>query len=288
MDAGELAGKAVDAVARRLATGAGRAGDVAVDQLYRVVANRLRRTPWGARVLAGLEQRPQDPERRQHAREAVAAEMRRDPGFESALGTAARQAGIFVVQGPGARYSQRTTHVDNSRRTDNSGDVSGSTFGDNARVNVKKFHIGNLHFGLGGLVSGIGVLVVALGGGTTAIVASQEETVSVDQVVGTWRKAGGAAGAGITEDPTVLTIDAAGAFKLTGGATLSMPGVPDASFPDTHFTCEGKAEAAKGHVSLQVASGNCADLTVAPVQDGQAVQLGGVAEDGQQLTLPRS
>lgn len=285
MDIGEVARRAVDAVAQQLTAGAERAGSAAVDQVYRLLAQRLRRTSWGSRALEGLEQEPEDPERRQQAVEAVVAEARQDPAFFSQLDRLTH--GIFV-QGAGARYSQRVTQVDRRRQYDQSGDqrdirISGS----NNRLKMKKYHIGSVQFGTGGLVSGIAVLVIALGGGGAAVYTAQnppKPEPKVAEAVGKWHKDGSVIGPA-TEDPYDLNVAGDGKFVLTFGATLSMPGAPK---QDYHFKCTGTVTTAGEQLALRAATGGCADMTAKPVDGGKGLEIGGLARDGQLITLVKT
>ncbi|ANN21274.1 hypothetical protein SD37_40690 [Amycolatopsis orientalis] len=282
MDIGEVAGHAVDAVARQLTTGAERAGSAAVDQVYRLLSQRLRRTSWGARVLDGLERDPGSPERRQQTVEAVVAEARQDPSFFTQLDRLTQ--GIFV-QGAGARYSSRVSQVDRSRHYDQSGDqrdirISGS----NNRVKMKKYHIGSVRFGTGGLVSGIAVLVVALGGGGAAIYGSQKAEPKVAEAVGKWHRDGAKIGPA-TEDPYDLSVDGDGRFTFTFGAKIDMPPAPK---QEMHVKCAGTVTTAGDHLSLRASSGGCADMTAKPVDGGKALEIGGLAKDGQPVTLAKA
>lgn len=282
MDAGQLAQAVVDSVAKHFTGRAGQAGAAAAEQLYRVLARQLGQTPWGRRVLDGLRNEPGDPERRQLAVEAVTAEVRRDRRFGAELDRVVHFSGV-LMQGHDVRYRSDVRHVDSSG---DQRDIRIS--GDHNRVKLKKYHIGSVHFGTGGLVSGAAALVAVLGGGTTAIVAAQDPPVRLEQAVGKWTKPGETLN-GIKVDPYVLAVVAGGGFDFTFGAAISIPGMPSGGVPgvSTHFHCVGTVTADKDHFTLRAGSGGCSDISATLSGDGARLQVV-VGSDGQAVSLDKT
>lgn len=101
MDFTDLSTQAVTIIATYLGSiGSGLAGrikDSAVDQLYELVASRLKQSPLGAAAISGLEERPDQASRQAIAASATAEAMADDPQFAKSVGTAVRA--IHISQG---------------------------------------------------------------------------------------------------------------------------------------------------------------------------------------------
>jgi hypothetical protein len=253
----ELARSTVDAVAQRLAqrgaAAAGQVTDMAVDGIYRLITQQLQGSATGRRLLDLLQRNPADARGRTRLVEMVRDEASSDPRFADSLGRAAAQAGIFV-QGAGASYQQ---NVDNS-----SGDFRGNNITGN--VKYKKYHIGNIRFGTGGLAVGIVGLVAVLGGGTAAIVGVTSNSATLTSAVGRWAQPSQQPMTGWTVGPTELTISADGRFTFSMKAKMTIPGgmqpppgTMSTDFGQFNFDCSGTVTPDGDHFTLRTTSGMC-------------------------------
>ncbi|TDQ00523.1 hypothetical protein [Labedaea rhizosphaerae] len=265
MDIESLAHEAVDTVTRHLrhrgADAAGRLANAAVDRVYRVIAGRLRAHPAGRQALRSLLDNPADLRCKVRATELVAREAGADRSFAETLDAAARNAGI-VVQGAAARY----------QRMDNRGDYRDIRAGRDVNFKNRQYRIGSIRFGTGGLVSGIAVLVVALGGGTAAVVSASGDQVSLSSAVGRWERPGQQAPS-FKVGPAVLTVDDKGAFTFTMNVTISVPGQQVPGFSGVSFDCHGTVEPAHDHYTLRSSSGQCGTFDARLSSDGHAIDL---------------
>jgi hypothetical protein len=274
MDIEGLARAAVDTVARHLVNrgtdAAGRLANAGVDRVFQLIAGRLHAHPAGRQALDSLLGDPGDPGGQEWAADLVAQEAEADPRFAGALDGAARQAGI-VVQGAGARYRVGSDYRFENR-DDNRVYYQGIRGGRDVKIKHRQFRIGRLQFGTGGLVSGIALLVLALGGGTAAIVAG--ETVSLSSAVGRWERPGEKLVDGIETGPAVLTVDDKGAFTFTMDMRVSLPGgQTPAGFPSMNLNCAGTTEAAGDHFTMRSTTGQCGTFDAKLSSDGRVIDL---------------
>jgi hypothetical protein len=254
----EMARSAVEAVAGRLAQrgtdAAGRLTDAALDGVYRLIAQRLSGSATGRRVLDLLVRNPADRQNREHAAEMLTDEASGDPRFADSLGRAAAHAGVFI-QGPGASYR------------DSRGDFRDISITGARNVKFKKFHIGSIRFGTGGLVTGILALVTLGGGGTAAVVAATGDSTELSAAVGSWtQQPGGTSLPGWTVGPISLTVTADGDFTFSMRATMDVPAdVPQSpGFGDINLDCSGTITPDGDHFTLRTTSGPCGTFEAKP------------------------
>jgi hypothetical protein len=143
----ELAGQAVDELARRLPNLAGSAADALVD----LINARLGATRTGSRALDSLRANPTGEAERELANAVLGDEMQRDPAFAASV---AQHLGR-----PELRQSSVTLGTGNIVR----GDVAGRDIDKS-----KRYHIGSIRFGGGGLTALIAIAVLGAGGGGVA------------------------------------------------------------------------------------------------------------------------
>jgi hypothetical protein len=159
MDIGELSARAIDLVVAHLGAVAsnvvGRAEDLAAEQLFRLVSDRLRATEMGSAALRGLEERPSSSTRQQIAAAALTEAATDDEEFAVQL----RNATLSIAQGQAVDAmirNQANVSVGGNMSLSRS-DIAGSI--DKSRR--------SLRIGLGGyLLAG----AVLLGGITTGVV----------------------------------------------------------------------------------------------------------------------
>lgn len=261
MDNHRLARAAVNLIAAGLARNDARAADPTVQHIRRLVLHQL------PGVLPPEGERPLDAGGHARLAAAVAGEADADPGFADALAQAVQRAG--VVMGAGA----------STRITTNSGSFSGNTVHGDMRVKHKQFHIGRFQFGTGGLVSAV-VLLLALGGGTAAVVANAGKPVQLDTAVGRWEQPGSSPVSGIETKPTVLTVTSDGQFTFSLGISMTMPGAGDT--PGVDIQCRGSVTPDGDHFTLRTTAGACGTFTAKPTPDGKImdVLLSGGSTDG--------
>lgn len=264
MDIDGLVRAAVDTVARHLAQrgtdAAGRLVNAAVDRVYQLIVSRLRRSREGRQALDQLHRDPADPRARAHAADLVSEQAHADRRFAHQLDDTSRQAGITVHFRIGD--DQRIGNVRAGR---------------DVRIKQKQFHIGRIQFGMGGLVSGIAVLVVVLGGGTAAVVGATAEEVSLSSAIGRWERPGEAPAPGIETGPAVLDVNADGAFTFAMEVRMSAPaGTPAIEvpgFPNLSLNCAGTVEPAGDHYTLRSSAGQCGTFDAKLSSDGRMIDL---------------
>lgn len=287
----QLVDSAIDAIANHLgqvgAAQAGRIADHAIDDLYRLIARRLSQTPTGTRVLGALQQQPAAPAARQQARDVLLDEAHADARFARELGEAVRGAAVTNMASPGATYG--------SISNQGIGNIAVQAGGDAAvagrDLKIRKYHIGSIRFGTGGLVSGVALLVTVLGGGTAAVVAATDgataPSVMVSQAVGTWQHGGSDianGGVSMHEDPIVLHIVDNGDFDLNTAIHMIVAGGPPL---DQQYQCTGRAAATGDHFSFVATSGPCNNFTATLSADGQTLSLSSVGQNTQPVSLTR-
>lgn len=263
----EIARSAVEVVGGRLAQratdAAGRLTDTALDGVYQLISQQLSGSATGRRVLESFARDPGDGQNRARVAEMVADEANGDARFADLLGRAAAGAGIFM-QGPGAVY----------RHHDSSGDLRNITVRDSRGVKIsnKKYHIGSIRFGTGGLVTGIVALVALAGGGTAFIVT--RDSVELSSAVGSWEQLpGGQSIPGWTVGPISLTISADGRFTFSMRAAMDIPieipNTPAAppGFGDLNLDCTGTITPDGDHFTLRTTSGLCGTFEASPGPD---------------------
>lgn len=257
MNTDALARAAIDALGRFVA--APRPGN---DQLYHLIGRRI-----GYRPLTDFAERP---EHRDRLAAAVADAARTDPAFATALEQATRQHTHEQNHAGFTRSPLSGNSVGGNITQSHSGNVVHGSY------KVKHgFRIGNLHIGTGGLAVGA-VALIALGGGTAAVVASGE-TVTLAEATGRWEHKGGSSVAGMSTDPFVLTVGADGAFTFTFG--ISGPG-----FDGVKVKCAGTVHPDGDHFSLRATSGECGTFTAKPGPDSTTLD---VAIDGQTIAFSK-
>jgi hypothetical protein len=153
----DLARMIVENVAHQLVTGVPPGSPV--DVLRQALFRQLQQTPTGQHLLTNLLSQPADPREHQYTADYVAERIDADPQVRAELEHAARQAGMYISGSPVNVIGNRNITVGPGATLDRS----------------KRFHIGSLQFGFGGLASGIAVLVLLLGGGTAAAVGLQKD-----------------------------------------------------------------------------------------------------------------
>jgi hypothetical protein len=146
MDIDRLATDVVAAVAERLPNLAGAAADVLVD----LATARLSDSRAGSRALDALRARPTGEDEQAAVAAVLADEMMRDPLF------AARAAETLGM--PQSQTSSVTVGSHSVMR----GDVAGGSID-----RSKRYHVGSMQFGGGGLTALIAVGLIAVGGGGT-------------------------------------------------------------------------------------------------------------------------
>ena len=146
-DLSELAGQVVDELAQRLPNLAGAAADALVD----LISTRLRATRTGSRALDSLRTNPTGAAERELANAVLGDEMQRDPRspppWPSILGRPqVQQSGVRLGTGNIVK-----------------GDIAGRDIDKS-----KRYHIGSIRFGGGGLTALIAIAVLGAGGGGVA------------------------------------------------------------------------------------------------------------------------
>ncbi|MBB5918388.1 hypothetical protein BJY24_007300 [Nocardia transvalensis] len=141
MNIDELASKAVAALAERFA------GQVS-DSIGTLIADRLRASRAGSHALDALSAEPEDSTARELTSAVLTDEFTRDASFAQAVAGALGR--------PTAQLSSLTT----GKHTSIHGDAAAGAI-DKSR----KFQIGSIHFGGGGLAAVIAILLI-VGGGT--------------------------------------------------------------------------------------------------------------------------
>lgn len=174
MDVDDIAERVIDAVgAHLLQIGADAVGPLAnhpVDEMYRLVAGCLGRTPSGMRVVGALRQRPGDPAARRQARQVLADEARHDPQFADTLAAAAQRAGLAVnVRTSSTAFGNQA--VSGASGSAAQGGRDALVGNRDVKITDKQFHIGSVRFGTGGLV-GLLALAITLAGGSAAAVVT--------------------------------------------------------------------------------------------------------------------
>jgi hypothetical protein len=252
----DMARSAVEAVADRLAQrgtdAAGRLTDSALDGVYQLIAHRLSGSATGRRVLDLLVRNPVDRQNQARAAEMLTDEAAGDPRFADSLGRAAAHAGVFLQ---GSNYH------------DARGDLRDFTIhGSGNKITNKKYRIGSIRFGTGGLVSGIVALVVLAGGGTAAVVAGTK-SVDLSSAVGNWsQQPGGQTIPGWAVGPITLTVGADGTFTFAMRATMAVPSdaPAPAGFGDLSLDCTGTITADGDHFTLRTTTGQCGTFEAQP------------------------
>jgi len=148
IDVNELADEAVAAVAERLPNLAGSAADALVN----LVTSRLTGSRTGTRALESLRANPSGPAEQELANAVLGDELHRDPEFAAAV---ARALGRPQVQQSSVTLGTRNVVK---------GDVAGGNIDKS-----KRYHIGSIRFGGGGLTALIAVAVLGAGGGGAAV-----------------------------------------------------------------------------------------------------------------------
>jgi hypothetical protein len=285
----QLVDAAIDAIANHLghvgAQQAGRIADDAVDNLYRLVAGRLWQTPTGARVLGALQQHPAATAARQQARDVLHDEAQADAQFALVLDEAARMAGVTrTAASPGTIFGSIS-----NRGTGNIAAQAGRDVAIAGRdLKIKKYHIGSIRFGTGGLVGGVALLLSLVGGGTAAVVAATTgPSVTVSQAVGSWQHGGSDitnGGVTIHEDPIVLSIAGNGDFDFNTALHMNAGG----QALDQQYHCTGRAKAAGDHLDFAVTSGPCGNFAATLSGDGQTLSLSSFGQNTQPVSLTKS
>jgi hypothetical protein len=128
---------------------------------------------------------------------------------------------------------------------------------------LARLHIGKL--GTRGLVAGV-ALALTIAAGVTVYRLGQ---VDQAELSGRWEHAGGLSGM-VTVEASVLTVDAAGAYRLRGG--VRMAGFGAALGTTLETDCRGNAETAFGGFSFHERAGTCGDFAGKLVRDGRALE----------------
>lgn len=259
MDTDALARAAIDALGRHLA--APQQGD---DTLYHLIGRRI-----GYRPVTDFAERRGHPGR---LVAEVADAARRDPGFADALDQATRQ---HAHEQNHARFS-RSPFSGNSVGGNLTQSHSGNVVHGSYKVK-HGFKIGSLNISTGGLAVGV-VALIALGGGTAAVVASAGDSVTLAQATGRWEHKGGTTVPGMTTDPFVLTVAADGAFTFTFGVSATT----ETGFDGVKVKCAGTVHPDGDHFSLRATSGECGTFTAKPGPDSTTLD---VAVDDQTIAF---
>lgn len=175
MDVDNIAERIIDAVGAHLlqigADAVGRLANHPVDEMYRLVAWNLGRTPSGMRVMGALQQRPGDPAVRRQARQVLADEARHDPQFADTLAAAAQRAGIAVnVRTSNTAFGSQTVSGASGSAAQGGRDALAANR--DVKVANKQYHIGSVRFGTGGLVGLLALGITFAGGSAAAVLAT--------------------------------------------------------------------------------------------------------------------
>lgn len=217
--------------------------------VHQMLVNRFRGTPVGAVLTSGQALRGPD---LTYVVDAVRREIERDRAFANAL-----RHNVHVV-----------TNIDNR------GDYRDLRAGRDVRIKNKKYQIGSIRFGTGGLVSGVAVLVLALGGGTAAVVTNLKDPVALSAAVGRWEQPGSTPMQGFQTQPTVLTVTDAGEFAFSMGITMSAPtGFPEGQSQGISLDCKGTVTAEGDQFVLRTTVGACGTFTAKPTTDGTTMDV---------------
>lgn len=139
-----------------------------------------------------------------------------------------------------------------------------------------RWHIGT--FGTGGLVAGVALILVI----AVAVVVVVVNRVSLDDLAGRWRHAGGVTG-GMTMEPSTMTVGADGAFRFQTGVRMQAGGLETTLASD----CRGEAEPGFGRFAFHSSAGACGDFSGKVVNGGRGLELSG-AGDRAPMTLTRT
>jgi hypothetical protein len=249
MESNELARFAVNLLVKQLTGGGGQQGEF-VGQL---VAQQL-----GAQEIALARRNPWDAREQARLADVVTAQLRTDQRFADSLERAVQ-----------AVTPTHVTHI--------SGDGSGNRAGGNMTIKNRRFHIGNVQFGMGGLVSSIVVLVVLLGGGSAAVYYNTKKSVDVASAVGRWQQAAGTPISGIDTKPTVLTVSGDGRFTFSTGYKMNIPGggnfPTDLPVSEVSIDCTGTIEPDGDQFTLRATTGPCGTFSAKPSSDGKVLDV---------------
>ena len=158
-----------DALGEHLASTGGRVTDKRFQQVLDLVAEPLAQTATGQRKLQTLRVDPSDTHNRAEVVDYLSMVVRRDASFQAKLTDAAARAGMG---------SESTLYTSTNAST---GARVVNAHGTNVQVSQddrsKRYHVGNIRFGTGGLVTAVVVGILLLGGGAaiTAIAPGERE-----------------------------------------------------------------------------------------------------------------
>jgi hypothetical protein len=160
--------------------------------------------------------------------------------------------------------------------------------GRDVKINNKRFHIGSIRFGFGGLAVALAVIFGGIGG-TAAVVANHfTKSVALSSAVGTWRQDKGSSAFMWQVSPAVLTVSPAGRFTFAQHIAAAFPGTGtpppgfDASM-NTDLDCSGTVAATGDHFTFYSTSGLCNNFEATLEQADTIMNIGGLASGGMAL-----
>ncbi len=266
MNVDELATEAVNVIAQRLPE----LTDAAGDALVAVIRDRLERSRSGTRAMESLHRNPGGTQERELAAAVLADELMRDPDYAKRLAS--------VLGRPQIPTQRSTVTVGGGSVV--RGDVAGGNIDKS-----KRFHIGSIRFGGGGMTALIVAGLLGLGGGGAAIYSEvtqpsyAEDSLSDTKVtisgssfdVDDVRDAEGQA----TNKDNVADLTAARTgFIATGGAAvgpLNAGVVPTPGTCDSAIDAHGKRTVENVHAGdvfcVRTSKGAVAAVTVSKATD---------------------
>jgi hypothetical protein len=288
MDFHDAAETAIDVVAehftQKATSRANDVVDVAVDRLADLVTAKLNGTPSGRRRLQELQSRPDDDIARRKAAEVLRDEAGEDKHFANALLTSIRTVDnrhTVTKSRSATSYGRLTNNGQKAAASQGTGNITNTG---RLKQSSRTFHIGTIRFGMGGLISGVAVLITVATGGTAAVVASQGSPPNavLADAVGQWHNGGAMVPVGGGEQlgfqDANLTVDSSGKFVLR--ATLVQGGESNT------ISCRGRLREDGPQLAVEVTDGLCSSTSATVAKDKQTFTAQKWV-NGQQMSFQR-
>jgi hypothetical protein len=282
MDLDTLAQSAVDTLVEHLLNAGGQVLSVPVDRLFRLLEGRVGATG----VLRAATEHAQSPVLRRTAHQTVADAMRADTTFAQQVAAAlhAVPPAVQVYQqsaayAPGGSVYQGGVGQQGGIAVTSGGPVrfDGPVAGRDVNVDrSKRFHIGSIRFGTGGLVALILAGTVSAGGVAVGVVAATQAggSAAVSAATGRWVHGSGVSMSCMKEDDTTLVINPDATFRAHVGLSFTNDNCggssgfgPPAGFTGPQIDCSGTVSTDGPNLVFKSSVGPCATFT-AQLHDG--------------------